>query len=1315
MQEVCDRILESWRDIFKPSMGPLNIRYLKTAYGDLVDLKRRVVGDLFDDRGTDGNIRNSILEVHRYPPTPDQLETLQRFASLAPTSSARPHKRPLELPSQSYQLQNSRNIHREMPSIEEWGGDAEANRPFGTANKRQRTSESRPHRTFDTHQQSRVREEEREGLYHSSQTSGTQGSIHQVLDSQKSPGKKHLNPYGTPTSLSLINTQESIPVNEIDLSAIPDSPLGREITSPSGGFGGAMQLDREHTKSESPELRSSVHEVPPSDPIDASSQQPPTSSIPSGSSATPFIFNSASRPTSISQIVDEYAKNHGLDVRQKVEVATDVNRTPKSRPSIADSSHAQTVGSGDKTSRDYDPIFDFIESDTESFHEKQQMQSAKRLRSSKTPTASFTSSRASTKTGGDRKDGQFVVPSVPRSRTNGTRIASKEITGPRQRDNIEKLVPDPKATDTIVQNNLQQHGKPGAKSLEYAQPEPCHKGRTKISQETRTNDTGHDDPTSAMRSSLFTTVGSQGSINLADGTKNSFVQQIDNCVSSQRPERDETVSLAQDVNASIRSLEDDRSAQEAERLAEEAKEEQGTKRIREKKAEEKRLAQEAKEKEDAAKKKAIIDRTANNERPTDNKGAKEEKAVVEGSAQTKKGKGKDKELPKAKRNEETRVNAARLAEEKNTSERLARERQTRETALAEEANKVVLVAEGAKQIDADKKEREKATLREMAAKKQDDEAKAGEQAREVQGKDLAKKIRDERLARIEAKSLADLQSKDAVQRFYQAGRAQETATALKDGPKSLADPDVQKLRGSAEVRSRCSTSLASTNIVGPSRSMTPFVPGSSATKSSNQSLSGSSPLSNRSSGNMDAPLRSALRQTPSGLRRSLSSVSFDVPPRAKLNEYIPSNNELATKQSSAKALPKNPSRTASNAPSKTPMRTSVPKKAINSKITKSPAKNGKVQTKLKVTREVEKPKGRAVNPPITSTPAPKQEVVLSSGEHSSTSEEPVWQTGNAKAGPSSRKPIFPVKTSQGKKIAEAKPPGTPIDPIIRNIKVERDRISAPATLPRSTSKSSTASLQNSTSRSPAQALSETFSLKSGSASTSASDSESESTSEEQLQAPPSKTPIDAKNGKLASGNTNGVSKAGNEVAKPSEGKLKSKTSSQSSQASSSRPRSTVSMHDDGRDVDQGANQQLQLESRQSVSSPSVKHVSSTTNGSADGKVINQGLDHAGRLPNGVRPPFKYPTFSELKKVPRAVTPVVQPNSDCSSSQALEKSRSDTSSSDSDDSSSNSDEDENVDGVSSQTSSKNKSGCYPRMGTLIKLAKTVQSKLGPSQQ
>lgn len=172
-----------------PSVRPLRIRHLKTAYGDFLDLQQRVVGDFFDDRGADGNIRNSILEVHRYPPRPDQLETLQRFSSLAPNSSVRPRKRPLELPSQSYFSQSVGNILREIPSVEEW--DAEANTSsLGTRAKRQRTHESNLNRTFDAHQKLIIGEEQGGRPFHSSQTSGTQESIHQVLDSQKSVGKK---------------------------------------------------------------------------------------------------------------------------------------------------------------------------------------------------------------------------------------------------------------------------------------------------------------------------------------------------------------------------------------------------------------------------------------------------------------------------------------------------------------------------------------------------------------------------------------------------------------------------------------------------------------------------------------------------------------------------------------------------------------------------------------------------------------------------------------------------------------------------------------------------------------------------------------------------------------------------------------------------------------------------------------------------------------------------------------------------------------------------------------------------------------------
>ena len=164
------------------------MRHLKTAYGDFLDLQDRVVGDFFDDRGADGNIRNSILEVHTYPPTPDQLDILQRFSSLAPTSSVRPRKRPLELPSQSYPSQPSQRMHGEIPSIEE--SDSEAIISCETGTKRQRTRESRLNRTFAGNPESAMRQEQNGGPFHSSQTSGTQGSVHQVLDSQRSSGKK---------------------------------------------------------------------------------------------------------------------------------------------------------------------------------------------------------------------------------------------------------------------------------------------------------------------------------------------------------------------------------------------------------------------------------------------------------------------------------------------------------------------------------------------------------------------------------------------------------------------------------------------------------------------------------------------------------------------------------------------------------------------------------------------------------------------------------------------------------------------------------------------------------------------------------------------------------------------------------------------------------------------------------------------------------------------------------------------------------------------------------------------------------------------
>ena len=793
------------------------MRYLKTAYGDFLDLHERVVGDFFDDRAN-GNIRNSILEVHTYPPKQDQLDILQRFSSLAPASSVRPRKRPLELPSQSdpSQSQFSQRTHRQVPSVEGW--DAEAITSVeGT--KRQRTQElsGRP--------------------FPSSQTSGTQGSIHQVLDSQKPPGKKRAsssffyciviliyhadsNPYGTPTSLALVGQQVSVPSSEIDLSAIPDSPLARDSTSARGAFAGAVPLDRESAKSESPELRASVPEVP----------------------------------------------------------------------------------------------------------------------------------------------------------------AAASTDAPR----AEELVQAKKAK-------------------------------------------------------------------------------------------------AQAVKAQAR-----------------------------------------------AKAKAKVKR-----------------------------------------------------------------------AIREEAQKEALL--------------------------------------------------------------------------LPPRTARETATAVKEqAQQRIAEREAQKLRSSSDIQSQ--------------RSMTPRMPGSSVTKSSSLMTSlRSSHTSNQSPGNTDAPLRSALRQTPSSLHRSASSVSFNVAQPANLStRNAPTSNSKSPKEINHEAAAKTPSATnfttsppgnISKPPSKTSIQTPVPQKASGRKITKTPAKNGKVQTKLNVTRQPKKLKDRAYTPPVKSTQAaPSEAIVISSGEDSSTSEEPSWQTGNAEAGPSSRKPTLPV-VSQKIKPAEVQASVTRIPPGVRTKKTQMDSTVTPAALPRRNSTLDKASMPKSISLSPAQITSETISISSDSA------------SDKEPQVPPSKVPSGTKGlTRKVPGTVKKLSKDVNEVVKQPEDHLKGKNPPQSvTRVPPSPSRRIIPAKGNGEHINQAADRQLQLESRRSIPDFRINTASSIPNGAPGDTIINQGLDHAGRLPNGIRPAYyDYPKLSELQKLPRAVTPEPQPKINSISSQPIGDSPvsrfgSEYSSSDGDQRSSSPDGDEDVDG------------------------------------
>ena len=576
----------------------------------------------------------------------------------------------------------------------------------------------------------------------------------------------------------------------------------------------------------------------------------------------------------------------------------------------------------------------------------------------------------------------------------------------------------------------------------------------------------------------------------------------------------------------------------------------------------------------------------------------------------------------------TTVNEARLSEKKKTSERLAREQRIKEALLAEEANKAMLVADGAKQIEAERERKEKARREELAAKKQANQAEAEGKAKEAQAKAYERKAREEKRARDKAQKLADSERKDTTEPSLPPRTPRETATAVKEqAQQRIADREASKLRSSSDVHSL--------------RSMTPRMPGSFGAKSSSLITSlRSTPTSNRSLGNTDAPLRSALRQTPSSLHRSISSVSFDVAQPANLNmRNAPTSNPKSPEEINTKAAAKTPSATivttnppsnVSKPPSKTLTQTPVPKKASGRKITKTPVKIGKVQTKLNVTIEPKKLKGRAVAPPVNSTPAaPRQAIVISSGEDSSTSEEPSWQTGNAEAGPSSRKPTSPV-VSQKTKPADVQVSVTRIAPGIPNTKDQADRKRAPAALPRRNSTLDTASMPKSISRSPIQILSDTISIS----------SESE---KEQLHAPRSKVPSGTKGVTRVSGTVKKLSKDVSVVVKQPEDHLRGKAPSHSlTRVPLSRSSHIIPAKGNGEHINQAADRQLQLESRRSIPDSRVNLASSVANGATGDTIINQGLDHAGRLPNGIRPAYyDYPKLSELQKLPRSFTPEAQ--------------------------------------------------------------------------
>ena len=164
-------------DVRVTSIRKLKIKHFETYFGEVLAMYDRI-GEYFDDRSTDdqskddGVPKTSIALLHRHPPDPAELQNVRRFGSLMPESAAIPRKRPLTITQQ---------VHHN--GFEGWGPEQP-----NSMRKRQKTQQACQNEGLDIHQDEPiVSREEVVGVCRSSQMSGTQGSVHQVVDSQRSP------------------------------------------------------------------------------------------------------------------------------------------------------------------------------------------------------------------------------------------------------------------------------------------------------------------------------------------------------------------------------------------------------------------------------------------------------------------------------------------------------------------------------------------------------------------------------------------------------------------------------------------------------------------------------------------------------------------------------------------------------------------------------------------------------------------------------------------------------------------------------------------------------------------------------------------------------------------------------------------------------------------------------------------------------------------------------------------------------------------------------------------------------------------------
>lgn len=1006
------------------------------------------------------------------------------------------------------------------------------------------------------------------------------------------------NPYGTPTSLSLISPHDRVLVKEMNVSVIPDSPACRDprrVREPSET---AADYHRESTRSESPELDSPIHHMALVDPASPAGEQVDRGiqeirpRVPADVSSRRAQIDYQSRPAALpAAVVDPESTTKPTPTQHSMEAssATDDGSERQHTEHVLNTSDklykrktlSKETSLGEQAINGINgDVYDPIESDSESFQKKQRMHSTKRLKLGSSIRGRFVSPRVPPNISKERKDDDFVVPSLPASRVNQAAVPlgviaatgdssasiqnNVQVLEARQRSSVNA------AEDSEGSENLSITGKVAGQTHTPV-------GRATVQVDDRSRTTSDPHPSSTQEAGRLAAE--------------------DSAVAEKRPQARPELG-ASELGDAMRTTDGAKAMQTTEQKIVEER------LIRERESKEKTLA------EEAGKLMIAADGARRLEAEKMEKKSKNGKPINEVPAPS----GTS---PKASSYTETESNEM-LPLLTNTHKSKSEETVGTDTALkrphpTESKSHNVQGSNGAA-LNAHKATKSKPRTEEQKAR------------------------------RIESA----IQKKSAEAKAAEKRNPCE-ATTVREQDMPTLKRSIQKFRALSEDGSyRSSTPSEPASIGGQKRkTMTPALPRSSVStpSSTKDGVLLSSPLVPISLNGLETPLRSSLKQGSSALRRSVSFV--DDPEnhlsgsKAAIFLSPPMTQEIVVGSRPVETLTDTKNQPSFKTPTGSkPLKPAMPLKRSDGKASDTNSgRKGKLQTKLNVTRHVKKGKERESDAPLVrGFPAPQAKQISSHSDDDSvsSSEEAVGPNGSSKAGPSSRKSRGRMEPLREKDTAANLVPDSLIDPEFRNITISKDKASnlVPASTALPEQKSST--------RSPALPLPERTSP--GFSMTSYSEygppSASNDMSGSSLDASDSSSVADEvkfKTSNLPRDNIKGASKAVSvEIWSPSI--ISRSQSSQFPSITSSTSRKLASNDDNLRLVDQAAKEQLRSELNQSLPTPkSGKRATGEI--SAQGKPASkpdQKIDRHGRLPNGIRPAnYRYPSLSQLRRQSKA--------------------------------------------------------------------------------